>query len=1309
MAIPTPAIGAMAVLLCAVSSSALADASYHSLAGGDFVQDWSDAALITSTDDWSGVPSIVGYRGDGLTGAAGTDPQTLLLLDAVVDVNANQTNPNTFTTGGLAEFAIANPVVALAGSATARGPSLVLHLDTTGRYNIQVEYNLRDIDGSTDNSIQPVALQYRIGTSGDFTNVPAGFVADASSGPSLATLVTPVSVTLPSAVDNQPQVQLRIITSDAAGADEWIGIDDIFVFGEPPPPPAVTVENVSVVEGNPPGTTTMTFTATLAQAIQDDCDFSVETFDSSPDATATPNVDYTPISLNLSIPAGQTSVTFDVPIIRDTDIEADEVLVIDVYGEPQACDIFGIGDVFGTIIDDDLATPPNIFISDVSLFEGNAGSTQATLTVSLSAPAPAGGVSVDFATANGTASTALGDYAAASGTLDFVAGDDSETITIDLTGDTFFEADETLIVNLSNAVGGNIADGQGQVTILNDDGLPELAIGNAAVVEGTGAGTTAAVFTVSLSGAPAPGDAVSVDYASAAGSAVSGTDFTGVGGTLSFTNGGALAQAISVPVVRDNIDESDETFTVGLGNAVNAQIEVSPGIGTIEDDDTAVVSINSVNQSEGNAGTSDFIFTLSLSTPSASTLEFSVYTTDGSASAGSDYVGIPAPGNTVVFPPLSTTQAVAVTVNGDTTVEADETFNALVLPALAAIEGFPPPVASGIGTIVNDDVLVDVGISDASVTEGTGAGTTNAAFTVTLSAQPPAGSPVTVDYTTAGGTATSGADFAATSGALTFSNGGALTQTISVPVVRDNIDENDEGFVVDITAPAANVTDGQGAGTIVDDDTAVVTIDPNFALEGDSGVKVRGFNVRLSNPADTIRAYAVYTEDVTATAPSDYEAIPMAAPLAVVFNPGETTAVARVSVNGDTQVEQNEVFALNLFDPAVGTPNPLVSGAGLIINDDLPSLSINDVSVIEGSGGGFTTALFTVTLSEALLPGNSVLVNFTTAPGTAVVGDYADTTGTLRFVDDGTVTQVIGVAVIRDNVDEDDEQFFVNLLNAGGATIADGQGTGTIVDDDSALPSIANISVTEGNAGTTSATFTIALSNPSSFPLTYQASTADGTAMAPGDYQGIAVGLDNVSFAPMQTSQTITVDVAAERLVEADETFVLNLRSARPTGGTPAIVATGSATIVNDDVAVLSIDDVSLPEGSGNGTTPFTFTISSSNPSSTPITVGYQTGDGSATAPVDYIAASGTATIPAGATNVPVTVTVIADNLQEPDETYSVTLSAAQGASIGDPVGIGTILDEDDRVPIPALDARSLALLIALMLAIGMAGIARRR
>src|SRR5207249_3695439 len=119
-----------------------------------------------------------------------------------------------------------------------------------------------------------------------------------------------------------------------------------------------------------------------------------------------------------------------------------------------------------TILDDDATV---LAINDVSVVEGNSGTTNAVLTVSLSA-ASAQTVTVNYATANGTA-TAGSDYISANGTLTFLPGETSKTITVRVLGDTVYESDETLVVNLSSAVNATIGDAQGVVTILNDDRL----------------------------------------------------------------------------------------------------------------------------------------------------------------------------------------------------------------------------------------------------------------------------------------------------------------------------------------------------------------------------------------------------------------------------------------------------------------------------------------------------------------------------------------------------------------------------------------------------------------------------------------------------------------------------------------------------------------------------------------------------------------------------------------------------------------------------------------------------------------------
>lgn len=194
-----------------------------------FAQDWTNAGLITVNDDWSGVPGVIGYLGDDpTTTASNVDARTIVgAAPTAIDVIANQPAP-TISNGGVAEFASPDPVVALQGSGTADFPNLVVTLSTVGApAATSLSYTVRDIDASTDDAVQQLAVQYRTDVAAEWTNLPDGYLADATAP--AATQAIPVVLPVPAELLDLPFVQIRFLTTNAGGNDEWIGIDDIAV------------------------------------------------------------------------------------------------------------------------------------------------------------------------------------------------------------------------------------------------------------------------------------------------------------------------------------------------------------------------------------------------------------------------------------------------------------------------------------------------------------------------------------------------------------------------------------------------------------------------------------------------------------------------------------------------------------------------------------------------------------------------------------------------------------------------------------------------------------------------------------------------------------------------------------------------------------------------------------------------------------------------------------------------------------------------------------------------------------------------
>jgi Calx-beta domain-containing protein len=458
----------------------------------------------------------------------------------------------------------------------------------------------------------------------------------------------------------------------------------------------------------------------------------------------------------------------------------------------------------------------------------------------------------------------------------------------------------------------------------------------------------------------------------------------------------------------------------------------------------SVLTINDASVTEGNSGTTTATFTVTLTPVSTQTVTVAYTTAAGTAGAPSDYL---IAAGTLTFAAGATTQTIPVTVNGDTTIEPDETFVVnLSSPTNATISD-----AQGVGTILNDDFAplpALLSISNASVTEGN-SGTTTAMFTVTLT--PASTQTVTVAYGMADGTATAGSDYVLNSGTLTFAPG-VSTQPISVTVNGDTAVELDETFVVNLSgATNATIGDAQGTGTIVNDDASsgpTVTASPTMVSPGDvitatvtngPGNQLDWVTIGLATSPDPGWVAWKYLNNSTTPPPT-----------------GVTSTTVTFTAPATPGTYHLRFFANNIYQK--------LATSGNVIVQTTPTLTINSASVIEGNSSS-TTATFTVTLSPTST--QTVTVAYATVNGTATAGsDYVAKTGTLTFAP-GVSTQPISVTVNGDTTAEPTETFVVNLSGATNAVLGAAQGTGTIVNDDGAAGPTVTLSSTSVNPGDT--------------------------------------------------------------------------------------------------------------------------------------------------------------------------------------------------------------------------------------------------
>ncbi len=773
---------------------------------------------------------------------------------------------------------------------------------------------------------------------------------------------------------------------------------------------------------------------------------------------------------------------------------------------------------------------------------------------------------------------------------------------------------------------------------------------------------------------------VTVDYATSNGSAADGQDYAAASGTLFWADGDDSAKEFTIPITDDVLIEGDETVNLTLSNPTGNAALAAPDTAVltiVDDEQLPTLAINDVTQAEGNSP-NQMIFTVTLSSASQQTVTVNFATTNGSASAPSDFSAVFL--DSLTFNPGETEKTLSIEISGDLDIESDETF----LVNLSGAVNATVADAGGIGTLTNDDAAAAgiIQFSSSSYTVNEGGGTA----TITVNRASGSAGAVTVNSATSNGTATAGQDYTATAGTLSWANGDASPKTITIPITDDAAVEGSETVNITLSNPTGGVVIGSpnpAVLTINDNDAGSATISINDVsqAEGNSGNQLT-FQVTLSAQSNQIVSVNYATSDGTAMAPGDYTAVPAQT---LNFNPGQTQQQIVVNINGDTDVESNESFFVNLSSP-VGASIADSQGVGTLTNDDgaVSAGTLQFSSLAYSINENSPTATITVTRNSGT--SGAVTVNYATSNGSATAGqDYTASSGILTWASGDGSAKNFTIPILDDNSLEGSETVNISLSSpTGGSAIGSpGASVLTIVDDDS-QPSIAisDVSQNEGN-GANQMLFNVTLSAASTQTVTVNYSTANGTASAGTDYT--AVSPTQIVFNPGEISKPAAVNIIGDFVIETDETLFVNLSGAV---NAPIFDTQGVGTLVNDDAAgVIQFESSGFSVSEGSPTA--VITVTRTGGLSSGVSVQYFTIDGSATSGQDYTRVSGSLTFEPNQATKTFSIPIINDLVDESDETVNLALDAPMGgASLGSPINaILTIVDNDDPPTLSISDA----------------------
>ena len=557
--------------------------------------------------------------------------------------------------------------------------------------------------------------------------------------------------------------------------------------------------------------------------------------------------------------------------------------------------------------------------------------------------------------------------------------------------------------------------------------------------------------------------------------------------------------------------------------------------------------------------------------------------------------------------------------------------------------------------------IVTVTATDANAGEGTPVNP----GTFTISRTGSTASPLTVIYSISG--TASSSDYNALPTSITIPAGQAAT-TITVTPIDDTVTEGNETVILSLTDTISYDLGTPNSATIVIADNepqsvnVTLSVSPASVLEDGTQNLVYTFNRTGStaNPLTvnfTVGGGAAFNTDYTQTGANTFSGTTGT----VIFAANSSTATVTIDPTADATVEPNETVALTLASGTGYTVGTATAVTGTIIDDDQSiTLAINPASVSEDG-----TANLVYTFTRTGVTTNALTVNYTVG-GTATfstdytqtgAASFTSTTGTVTFAANATKATVT-VDPTADTTVESDETVVLTLATGTGYTIGTPTAvTGTINNDDTNVTlAVSPGSVTEDGTNNLVYTFTRTGVTTNALTVNY---TLGGTATLNTDYT--RTGTNNtVTFAANATTATVTVDPTADTTVESDETVALTLTSG--TGYTVGTTTAVTGTITNDDFSQLSINDIITVVEGKNSNAVLTVTVNNPNPQQ--ISVNYATAPIDATPNVDYTSQTGTLIIPANASTATITIPILNDDLNEPDEVFAVTLSNATNAII---------------------------------------------